>query len=60
MSTYAPKENGSAPGKGSVDPQEERLRALFTAAYLPLDPSQAFQQRVAERVARCARSLVKR
>jgi hypothetical protein len=48
MSHRVPPTNTTPHSQGEQDPQEERLRALYAAAYLPLDPSEALTQRVAE------------
>src|SRR5438309_527505 len=41
-----------SPGESGQDRREERLRALYTEAYLPLDPSEALERRVAAVMAR--------
>ncbi|HET9470283.1 MAG TPA: hypothetical protein VFO24_04200, partial [Usitatibacter sp.] len=45
------RERNTPPGESREDPREEKLQSLFTAAYLPLDPSEALVRRVAAVVA---------
>lgn len=46
MSEHEPPVAGEGRPQSHVDPREERLQALYTAAYLPLDPSEALEQRI--------------
>jgi hypothetical protein len=47
MNEHEPPIAGEGRQPSTDDPREERLQALYTAAYLPLDPSEALEQRVA-------------